>query len=380
MTQPIFILAGEPSGDQIAAKIMSAINSAYGQQDWFGMGGQKMKDLGLRNEADMDQLSIIGFGAAVKAYPNLSRLADRLVDMVIQRKPRAVMTVDAKGFSLRFARRLKRRMAEVGWTAPIIHTVAPTVWAWGAWRARSMADVVDGLLCLFPFEPEYFTSHGIDARFIGHPEAFNPALTKINDSRKPGTGRKNLLLLPGSRTSEITRILPLFRDASALLKEQREIEISLVTMPYLAELVKDCLGDKNDISVFVHEGALYEQLADADAVMAASGTVTLQTALAGVPGVTAYRTSNLSAFIGRRLVNMDKVILPNALLGKTCYPFLFQEEASANALADHASNALDTGYSAAKANAASLRNLLCGGAADFDSLVGEAVEPWFAKN
>ncbi|MEK9912015.1 MAG: lipid-A-disaccharide synthase, partial [Candidatus Puniceispirillum sp.] len=77
MTQPIFILAGEPSGDQIAAKIMSAINSAYGQQDWFGMGGQKMKDLGLRNEADMDQLSIIGFGAAIKAYPNLSRLADR---------------------------------------------------------------------------------------------------------------------------------------------------------------------------------------------------------------------------------------------------------------------------------------------------------------
>jgi len=380
MTQPIFILAGEPSGDQIAAKVMSAINSAYGQQDWFGMGGQKMRDLGLRNEADMDQLSIIGFGAAIKAYPELSRLADRLVDRVIESKPRAVMTVDAKGFSLRFARRLKRRMAEIGWVAPIIHTVAPTVWAWGAWRARSMAKAVDGLLCLFPFEPEYFTSCGIEARFIGHPEAFNPALIRIAETRKPASRRKKLLLLPGSRGSELSRILPLFRDASALLRQQREIGISLVTMPNLVEQVRNCLGDKNEITVFSHDGALYDQLADADAVMAASGTVTLQTALAGVPGVAAYRTSNLSAFIGRRLVNMDKVILPNALLGKTYYPFLFQEEATANALADRASHAIDTGFYTAKANAAELRTVLCGGAADFESLVGEAVAPWFASS
>jgi lipid-A-disaccharide synthase len=180
-----------------------------------------MQERGLASEAEMAQLSVMGFGATLSAYPRLSALANRLVQRIIEARPRAVITVDAKGFSLRLAARLKQRMAAEGWSAPVIHVVAPTVWAWGAWRAKSVARAVDRLLCLFPFEVDYFTPHGLAAHFIGHPEAFNAALMpRVGDNRDNGNVRsaaKRLLLLPGSRRSEIRRLVPVMRDAHALL-------------------------------------------------------------------------------------------------------------------------------------------------------------------
>lgn len=391
-TGPVFILAGEPSGDQLAAKIMGAIDGAYGRQDWFGIGGAQMQAAGLRPEGDMEQLSVIGFGAALTAYPRLSRLADQLVARVTEAKPRAILTVDAKGFSLRFALRLKRRMAEAGWWAPIIHTVAPTVWAWGEWRAASAARAIDGLLCLFPFEPAYFTAHGVRAHFIGHPEAFNPALEVKDAARnvsavdKRGEG-KRLLLLPGSRRSEIKRILPIIRDAALQVTKTGaktgaktgKIEISLATMPHLVEQVTAVLGSPTPISVVSGREAFYTHLHAADAVMAASGTVTLQTALAGVAGVTCYRTSALSALIGRRLVKMDRVILPNALLDRDVYPFLFQQAATPHALAKMTVLALNQERTKMHQTAAELRGLLRGGAADFETLVANSVAEWFIR-
>ena len=122
MTAPVFILAGEPSGDRLAASLMRAINEAYGQQQWIGVGGPAMARQGLAGAHAMDNLTVMGFGAALTAYPRLSRFADKLVDEIMAARPRLVMTVDVKGFSLRLAARLKRRMAAEGWSAPIIHT------------------------------------------------------------------------------------------------------------------------------------------------------------------------------------------------------------------------------------------------------------------
>ena len=172
MTSPIFILAGEPSGDQLAAHIMRAINHHYQSPLWIGVGGALMQDEGLSSLVDIETMSIMGFGNAILAYQRLSVLADKLVEQVISAQPKIVLTIDNKGFSIRFAMRLRRRMKAVGWSAPIIHCVAPTVWAWGRWRAKKFANTLDGLLCLFPFEPEYFRHSHLDAHFIGHPEAF----------------------------------------------------------------------------------------------------------------------------------------------------------------------------------------------------------------
>ena len=220
MTSPIFILAGEPSGDQLAAHIMRAINHNYQSPLWIGVGGALMKEEGLSSLVDIETMSIMGFGNAILAYRRLSELADRLVEQVILARPRVVLTIDNKGFLSVLRRGYGRRMVAVGWSAPIIHCVAPTVWAWGGWRAKKFANTFDGLLCLFPFEPEYSRYSHLDAYFIGHPEAF-----KNFQQKKWVKGQKSesrqIVLLPGSRHSEIRLILPEMLVASSIFEAAR---------------------------------------------------------------------------------------------------------------------------------------------------------------
>ena len=376
MAGSIFILAGEPSGDELAGRMMGAINAAYGQQNWVGVGGPSMQAQGLTSWTEMDQLAIIGFGAALRAYGRLSKLMDSIIDQIMAERPRAVFTVDAKGFSLRLAARLRRHMAQQGWQAPIIHTVAPTVWAWGAWRRHKVAKQVDRLLCLFPFEPDYFTPLGLDTRFIGHPEAFNPAL-EVQTEIKLGPS-KNIVLLPGSRRSEVTHNLPTMLAALAPVRAQHPgLRISLVTMPRLRAQIAQILSGNGVSDVDVIEGpeSFVTAVGGADAVMAVSGTVTLQTALLGAPGVTLYKVDAISAWIGRRLVAMENVILPNAILGRPLYPFLFQEQATAKRLSLAMLACLEDPHAKAMAcsGAQELRVLLKNNATSFDKLVASAV-------
>lgn len=360
--------------------MMKAVNGAWRAQDWVGVGGPAMRGEGLRADIDMDELTVFGFGTALAAYPRLSRLADRLVDQVIATRPKAVITVDVKGFSLRFAARLKRRMAVSGCQVPIIHCVAPTVWAWGAWRRHRVAKSVDGLLCLFPFEPDWFTPLGVRTHFIGHPEAFNPA---YEEAERPGPkAPKHLVLLPGSRRSEIRHILPTMLAAFETLCEAVPgLTASIPTLPRLAESIETaCKAVSIDdaVTIDAEDSALFRSLARGHAVLAASGTVTLQAALYGTPGVTCYIAPPLSAFVGRRLVSMDKVILPNALLGRSVYPFLFQKQASSSALASAVQAVLEDEGAPRRArdNAEGLCRLLRGGADRFDDGVVAALAEW----
>ncbi|MDB2390007.1 lipid-A-disaccharide synthase [Alphaproteobacteria bacterium] len=385
MSAPIFILAGEPSGDALAARMMMAIEKKYGKQNWIGVGGDKMLAQGLTPLADMDQLSIVGFSAVLTAYSKLSALANNLVSQIIAHQPKLVMTVDAKGFSIRLASRLKRRMARLNMHLPIVHTVAPTIWAWGAWRRHKFARHLDGLLCLFPNEPAFFDGLDVKASFISHPEAW---MTKPDSQQDPSasddpldypqTKSQLLCLLPGSRRSEIALLLPRMLAALDILRDQGvDMRVTLPTLSHVQDQIEHiCVG--RDISINTGRSAFEAAMARADVMIAASGTVTLQTALHAVPGVVCYATSPLSAFIGRRLVNMDNVVLPNALLARPVYPFLFQEQASPKALADAVHTVLKDPEARSKArqNASALTDLLRGEGASFDDMVAEAMTPW----
>ena len=383
MTGPIFILAGEPSGDALAARMMGAIDCEYGPQEWVGIGGDQMRDAGLREWGDMDALSIIGFGAALMAYPRLSRFMTQLIDQIIATKPKLILTIDAKGFSLRLAARLKKRMVSEGWSAPIVHTVAPTIWAWGEWRKHRLKGTLDGLLCLFPFEPDYFTPLGIDAKFIGHPEAYDDRLVPVKSSGKSANTPKHLVILPGSRRGELTRILPAMLGAVAMVKkEQPEISVTLPTIARMEPMVTDILAasGQSDITITTKSDDFYRAVGNADAILAASGTVTLQTALMGAPGVATYITSALSAFIGRLLVNMDKVILPNAILGREIYPLYFQQKATPHNLGVGVLAVLNNpeAKQQALADAAQLRDTMRGGG-QFDKNVTDALNPYLGE-
>ena len=383
MTGSIFILAGEPSGDALAARMMGAIDGEYGPQKWVGIGGDQMRDAGLHDWGDMDALSIIGFGAALMAYPRLSRFMNQLIDQIIATKPKLILTIDAKGFSLRLAARLKKRMAREGWSAPIVHTVAPTIWAWGEWRKHRVKGTLDGLLCLFPFEPDYFTPLGIDAKFIGHPEAYDDRLVPVISSGKSVNTPKHLVILPGSRRGELTRILPAMLGAVAMVKkEQPEISVTLPTIARMEPMVTDILAasGQSDITITTKSDDFYRAVGNADAILAASGTVTLQTALMGAPGVATYITSALSAFIGRLLVNMDKVILPNAILGREIYPLYFQQKATPHNLGVGVLAVLNNpeAKQQALADAAQLRDTMRGGG-QFDKNVTDALNPYLGE-
>jgi len=384
LTAPVFILAGEPSGDRLAASLMRSVNSGWGDQTWIGVGGPAMRAAGLSENADMDALTVFGFGAAVAAYPRLSRLADRLVGDIMTRRPKAIITVDVKGFSLRLAMRLKRRMAETGWHAPIIHCVAPTVWAWGEWRRHRVARAVDGLLCLFPFEPDYFKSLGVRTYFIGHPEAFNPVYDR---PRRPDRQSPLCLtLLPGSRRSEIRHMLaPMLAAFKTIARVYPDIRADMPTLPHLAPMIRTaCTQQGIGQMVTVNDGetALFDALANSRAVLAASGTVTLQTALYGVPGVAFYIAPALSAAIGRRLVRMDRVILPNALLGREVYPFLFQQAATPRALAGSVLSVLEDKRADERAaqDAGMLRSKLQGAFGSFEQNVIAAMTEWLGPS
>jgi len=381
MTAPIFILAGEASGDQLAAHLMRAVNNAYEKPDWIGVGGRLMQAEGLESWVDMETLSVMGFGGALTAYRRLSRFADDLVEQVIRARPRLVLTVDNKGFAVRLGARLKRRMKAVGWSVPIIHCVAPTVWAWGRWRAKKFATVMDGLLCLFPFEPDYFKPFGLDAHFIGHPEAFGnflPVTPAGKNSEEPQKKFNKIILLPGSRRGEISLILPQMLAAAAIIKRHDpNLNFVLPAVPHLLPLIQS-LVDGTGVTILDQPKDLIPALQTSDAMMATSGTITLQAALCGTVGVTCYRTGAFSGFIGRRLVDLDKVILPNAILGRPLYPFYFQEAATAKTLAAATLDCLDdaNAKSSARQAAIELKSLLTGGARSFDELVIGALKNW----
>ena len=379
MTAPIFILAGEASGDVLASRIMRAINTHYGQQNWVGLGGDHMTAEGLRSIGDMHRLSLIGIGESILNYNDLLVFAETLLDYVMQERPQLILTVDAKGFSVRFAARLRRRMRREGWSAPIIHTVAPTVWAWGKWRRHKFARVFDGLLCLFPFEPDYFAPLGLDCHFIGHPAAFD--IQPKPPVRRPSLDAPQIAILPGSRMSEIKHILPIMLSAVALLRDRfPKAVFTLVEVPRLHyHIAAICADTSIKIVDGVHQLAV--TLDNCDAVMAASGTVTLEAALYGAPGVACYKAGWLSATCGRMIVDMQKVILPNAILEREVYPFLFQERLTAMELARamtkilHDPQAQSTAYETAK----QLRACLVGEAGQFDRLVIDALATWLGS-
>ncbi len=377
MIAPIFILAGEPSGDRIASHIMQAVNNQYDNPKWIGVGGILMKNEGLNSLVDMEILSVMGFSGALVAYRRLSVLVDTLVDQVMSAKPRMVLTVDNKGFSIRFAIRLRRRMRAVGWTAPIIHCVAPTVWAWGRWRAKNFVKAMDGMLCLFPFEPSFFRPLGLDSYFIGHPEAFENYM-HIKSAKIRHDRSRQIVLLPGSRRTEIELILPEMLSAAGILKRHDpNFSFVLPTVPHLLPMIKTYTEGLN-IDVISGPDDLIYILQSSEAMIATSGTVTLQAALCGTVGVTCYRTGAFSAFVGRQLVDLDKVILPNVILGRKLYSFYFQESADGKVLASAILDILDDKSVKKRAQKAAieLKALLTGSSEKFEELVLAALKEW----
>lgn len=341
----VFLTAGEASGDRLGADLIQSLKVLVPDVEIAGVGGPLMQEQGLSSLFDMSELSIMGLAEILPRYFALKRRIAETADAAIAFGADVVVNIDAPEFSSRVAKILKSKS-----DIPITHYVAPTVWAWRAGRAKKMARHTDHVLALFPFEPPYMTSAGMSCDFVGHPIVADPEITPDHTaSLRSELGLSEqpvLVVLPGSRTSEVNRLLPVFRQVMEH-PALSEMQMVIPTLPHLEKLVAEHVDQmKVKPTVFTQKGASAAEAAHdrriafslGDAALAASGTVSLELASVETPMVIAYDMHWLSRQIIGRMLKIDTVTLVNLVaesrtvpefIGSKCQPDLI-----ANALSD----------------------------------------------
>lgn len=315
----IFIIAGEASGDQLGAELMADLK----QQGirFEGIGGEAMAAQGLNTLFPMKELSIMGVTGILRDLPNLLGRLRYTVETIQKLNPDVVITIDAPEFSLRVMKRLHKKVKR----PYLIHYVAPSVWAWRPWLAKSVSRFLDGLFCLYPFEPPFFEKYGLKTTFVGHPVA-RETLPQGHVKRD-----KNLLcVLPGSRTSEVRFLLPIFEETVARLKiEIPSLKVIVPTVPAVESLVRQGVKDwPVEVEVVLGDKARIKAFQKAYAALAASGTVALQLASNGLPFVIAYKVGKLNEWGGRLLIKTPWACMINILLSFHKFGFLKKDEKS----------------------------------------------------
>jgi lipid-A-disaccharide synthase len=324
----IFLIATEESGDRLGANLMKVLRQRLGGAVRFeGVGGQSMAREGLTSLFPIEELSIVGLAAVVRQLPKVLRLIRQTAGAVMRAQPDILVLIDSPDFTHRVARRVRSRNASI----PVVDYVSPSVWAWRPGRARAMRRYVDHVLALLPFEPdEYRRLHGPPCSYVGHPltEQITTLRPNVEEQRRRGQPPPVLLVLPGSRRSEIRRHLAIFGEALGRLQaEGARFDLILATMPHLSEMVRDGVkGWSVAPRIVVGEQEKRAAFRIANAALAKSGTVTLELALAGVPMVTAYRVGAVEGWIIRPAINAKSVILANLVIGENVIPEFLQQD------------------------------------------------------
>lgn len=301
----IFLIAGEPSGDKLGADLMATLKKNKDVR-FMGIGGDSMKAEGLESLFPMEELSLMGIFSILRDLPNLLRRLRYTVKTIQEVKPDMVITIDSPDFSFRVMKRLHKLPSR----PKLVHYVAPTVWAWRPGRARKIAQFLDHLLCLYPFEPPLFEKYGLKSTFVGHPIAKMTFKTCKRDSSL-------LCVLPGSRRSELKMLLPIFGETIVLMKKEiPDLKVVIPTLPALKESIeKQVKTWPVEVSVVEGEDKRNEAFERAYVGLAASGTVALQLAAARLPFVVAYSLGALSGKIAHFLIKIPYVCMVNILLG-----------------------------------------------------------------
>lgn len=330
----VFLVAGEESGDQLGFKLMRALREAAGGAVAFrGVGGRAMEGEGLSSLFPMSDVAVMGFLPVIKRLPTILDRIRRTADAIVARPPDVLVIIDSPDFTHRVAKRVRARLPDL----PVVDYVSPTVWAWRPGRAAKMRAYVDHLLALLPFEPEAHRRLGGPAcTYVGH-----PLIERIADMRPPADApdlrdRKppTLLVLPGSRRSEIERLSEDFGGAVARAVERcGPLDVVLPAVSHVEALIREKTARwPHPPRIVTGEAAKYDAFRRARAALAASGTVTLELALAQVPMVVAYKISSVETLL-RFFVKVPSIVLPTLILGEKVIPEILQEQCDADALA-----------------------------------------------
>jgi len=340
----IALVAGEASGDALGAGLIDALRQRFPGAQFAGVAGPRMIAAGCNAWFHSEQLGVMGLTEVLRHLPRILRLRASLQRRILEWRPDVFIGVDFKEFNLGLARRLKKQGLRT------VQYVSPQVWAWRQGRARTIGDAVDLILCLFPFEPDFYREYGVRATFVGHPLADQIPLQVDRAAARAelgiSAGARVLALLPGSRRGEVERLAEPFAGAAELMAARYPGLVCIAPMvtPALRDLFAGhCASVAPRAAVRLLDGKARLALAAADAVLVASGTATLETALCKRPMVVAYRLGAITAFVLRTLglVKVKHFSQPNLLAGKELVPEFFQEQVNAGNLADALANWFD---------------------------------------
>jgi lipid-A-disaccharide synthase len=335
----IYIIAGEESGDALGAALARALTAqSAGPLKLAGVGGRAMAAAGIQSPFPIDDLSIVGLIAIPQKLPKILRHIREAREAAIAARPDALVIVDSPDFTHRVARGVRLRAPAV----PILDYVSPSVWAWRSGRARAMRSYVDRVLAILPFEPEaYRRLKGPLCSYVGHPliERLSELRPSPQEAARRQSGPPIVLALPGSRSTEIKRHIAIFGQAlAAIVARAGAIEVVLPTVPHLAARVREAVvGWPVTPRIVIEPADKWAAFRSARAALAASGTVTLELALSGVPTVAAYKLHVLEAIIARIIriqSRLPSVILANLVLGENAVPELIQEDCTAEKLTE----------------------------------------------
>ncbi len=336
MSKSVFLIAGEPSGDALGASLMRGLKEqGIAEENLVGIGGDLMSAEGLESLLPMEDICVMGLWEVAWHLPRLLRLIEGIVEEIELRQPDIVVGIDLPDFNFQVAQRLKKRGTFKG---KIIHYVAPTVWAWRPGRAKKVASFLDGMMCLFPFEPDYFEKHGLKAAYVGHP------LIEIDKSAfDPETFRKEreiteedlcVGLFLGSRVRELNLLSKSFLETMDVLREQYpNLKLIVPTLPSLEFELMGCLDEcEIETHVVVDQAQKWNAMAACDVALAVSGTVALELSYVETPHIIGYKAHPLTAIILKFLVKTPYAHLTNIFLEEEAVPEFLQGKCNSNNL------------------------------------------------
>lgn len=344
----ILVSAGEASGDLYAAGVVLALRRRFPEASFFGCAGEAMRRAGVDPVVEAASLSVVGIVEVLHHIPRIYREFQKLRREAVLRRPDLAILTDSPDFHLRLAVALRR--LEI----PVLYLVAPQVWAWRKHRIRTIRRNVNRLACIFPFEEEFFRNHGVPADYIGHPLSWLVQTAQPREVffEKHGIAKSGLLiaLLPGSRRGEVARHLPVLCEAVRKISAVKNASFALgVPEGFLRRAGAEFFSLKmGGLPVRIIEGETWDLEAHADLALAASGTVTVETALLGTPMVTFYRVVPATWWLGRPFVKVPYYTMVNLVAGRKVVPELIQHQCTGSRLAAEALRLLDDQEAAAE--------------------------------
>lgn len=324
--QKIMIVAGEASGDQRAAEVASELLTLNPTLSLYGIGGAHLRTAGVKTLVDVQELAVMGFIEPLKHLPRILQIFKQMKKSLQQERPDLLILVDYPGFNLRLAKVAK----DLG--IKVLFYISPQVWAWRQNRVKRIAKVVDHMAVIFPFEEKFYQGHNVPVTYVGHPLTQKikhaPTMEIARDNLQLDRLKKVICLMPGSRLSEVEKLLPIMlQTAEKIAHERDDVQFVLALASTIEATQINALLETVSINVQLSNDSL-EAVSAADAVITASGTATLETALLNKPMVIVYKVSKLTAMIAKRLIKIPSISLCNIVAEKKVVRELLQEDAS----------------------------------------------------